>query len=704
MVRSLYSGISGLRNHQVGMDVTANNIANVNTVGFKAGRVTFEEAMAQLLQGASRPAGNAGGTNPLQVGLGMSVGSIDTILTQGNLQTTGQITDLALEGKAYFAYSNGEGNFYGRNGALQLDSLGRLVSPTNGFRLQGMMAAVDGTYPPGTAIGDIRIPYGEKSPARETSMVRYACNLDSDSEGLGTVAHSNRFLAQAADTDTMSSLFDEDGNDLGIQEGDQLIVSVSGEDPEYINVTPGMSMTDFAIEVQNYLRGVTGSTFITVDATGGDFTVDATLDPAVSITGLQISSSRPGSNSYIANAFSFPPEIQGGTFHTVTGFRAPATATDNLADIFDANGQTLGLESGDEININGAIGGRNITTSSAVFNDPADPDSIVTLADLAELIQQAFRLPQTDGTIYENDSVSINQANTDDDRIPDGSIVIRGQREEAFAINSISISATDSNNSVPAPRIFNANMAFTEIQAARNTGVQGTSIVVYDESGDSHAITTTFTHSGIPGEWLWEITTEGGEQIIGGNRGRITFGQDGSPSSFTFDDNSTAFRFDPMNGSNVVEINLDVGTPGSYRGVTQFRSPSTTVAREQDGYPMGKLQEISIDENGEISGVYTNGISKSIARIYVAEFNNPAGLMKVGDSMYSTSNNSGEAVMLRPGVGSATKVKPGALEMSNVELATEFTNMISTQRGFQANARVITTSDTMLQELVQLIR
>lgn len=704
MVRSLYAGISGLRNHQVGMDVTGNNIANVNTVGFKAGRVTFEESMAQLLQGASRPAGNAGGTNPLQVGLGMSVGSIDTILSQGNLQTTGQITDLALEGKAYFAFSNGEGNFYGRNGALQLDSLGRLVSPTNGFRLQGMMAAVDGTYPPGTAIGDLRIPYGEKAPARETSMVRYACNLDSDSAGLGSVTHTNRFIAQAQDTDTMSALYDTDGNDLGIQAGDQMAISVSGEEPVYVTVTPTMTLADFAVEVQSYLRDVTGSLQVTADATGGNFTVDTSFDPTVSIVGLQISSNRPGSNSYISNAFTFPPVIENGDAYTVTGLRAPATETDNLADIFDANGQTLGLEVGDEININGAIGGANVPTTTATYNDPADPDTLVTLADLARAIQQTFRLPATDGTIYENPSVTVNNANTDDDRLPDGSIVIRGQREEAFAINSLSITATDSNNDVPAPRRFNANMTFTEIQAARDTGVQGTSIVVYDESGDSHSITTTFTHSGIPGEWLWEITTEGGEQILGGNRGRITFGQDGSPSSFTYDDNSTAFRFDPMNGSNVVNVNLDVGTPGSYRGITQFRSPSTTVAREQDGYPMGKLQEISIDENGEISGVYTNGISKSIARIYVAEFNNASGLMKVGDSMYSLSNNSGEAVLLRPGVGSATKIKPGALEMSNVELATEFTNMISTQRGFQANARVITTSDTMLQELVQLIR
>jgi flagellar hook protein FlgE len=227
---------------------------------------------------------------------------------------------------------------------------------------------------------------------------------------------------------------------------------------------------------------------------------------------------------------------------------------------------------------------------------------------------------------------------------------------------------------------------------------------VYDQSGDAHTLVMTFTHSGTPNEWLWTARTEGGEELFGGSNGRMTFGQDGSPSSFTYDDGSTAFRFDPMNGSNIVSVNLNVGTPGSFLGVTQFRSDTTTVAREQDGYPMGKLQEISIDERGEIYGVYTNGISKSLARIYLAEFNNPAGLLKLGDSMYGKSNNSGDAVLQRPGIGTASTIKPGSLEMSNVELATEFTSMITTQRGYQANARVITTSDQLLQELVQLVR
>jgi flagellar basal body rod protein FlgG len=119
MMRSLFAGVSGLRNHQVQMDVIGNNIANVNTVAFKASRVTFKEAFAQLVQGASRPPGNvtdvAGGRNPVQVGLGMNIGSIDLLFTQGNLQATGVTTDLAIQGDAFFVVSDGAQRYYTRS-------------------------------------------------------------------------------------------------------------------------------------------------------------------------------------------------------------------------------------------------------------------------------------------------------------------------------------------------------------------------------------------------------------------------------------------------------------------------------------------------------------------------------------------------------------------------------------------------------------
>ena len=137
MLRSLYAGVSGLRNNQVRMDVIGNNIANVNTVAFKAGRVTFKEGFAQLLQGASRPPGDQGGINPIQIGLGMQIGSIDQIFNQGNLETTGLATDVAIQGDSFFVVRKGNQSFYTRAGNFQVDALGQLVSPANGFIVHG---------------------------------------------------------------------------------------------------------------------------------------------------------------------------------------------------------------------------------------------------------------------------------------------------------------------------------------------------------------------------------------------------------------------------------------------------------------------------------------------------------------------------------------------------------------------------------------
>jgi flagellar hook protein FlgE len=175
MMRSLFAGVSGLRNHQVRMDVIGNNVANVNTVAFKTGRVTFKEGFAQLLQGASRPPGDHGGINPIQIGLGMQVGSIDTLFTQGNIETTGIATDLAIQGGSFFVVAKGNEHYYTRSGNFQLDADGRLVSPTNGFVVQGRMA-FDGKLVDG--ITDIRLPFGQKTPAQATTAMSLGGNLN----------------------------------------------------------------------------------------------------------------------------------------------------------------------------------------------------------------------------------------------------------------------------------------------------------------------------------------------------------------------------------------------------------------------------------------------------------------------------------------------------------------------------------------------
>jgi len=213
MMRSLYSGVSGLQNHQVRMDVLGNNIANVNTIGFKKGRVNFQDLISQSMQGAARPTEELGGVNPKQVGLGMNIASIDTIHTQGSLQTTGVMTDLSLQGDGFGILRSGDKHLYTRAGAFGLDEEGILVNPANGMRVQGWSAqTLEGVSYINTSdsVGDLVIPVGGKDPAVQTREVYLACNLDKRTaeipEGAGPRA------AQEGTWSTSFDIFDSFGN------------------------------------------------------------------------------------------------------------------------------------------------------------------------------------------------------------------------------------------------------------------------------------------------------------------------------------------------------------------------------------------------------------------------------------------------------------------------------------------------------------
>jgi flagellar hook protein FlgE len=187
MMRSLFAGVSGLKNHQTRMDVIGNNVANVNTLAFKSGRVTFQEAFSQTLSGAVAPGNGIGGVNAKQVGLGSQVGSIDTLFTQGNIESTGISTDLAIRGDSFFVVSDGARQFYTRAGNFQLDADGRLVNPTTGFKLQGRMAQ-DGVLV--DSITDIQLPFGQKTPASASTGSVLGGNLDSGA-ATGTVEETS---------------------------------------------------------------------------------------------------------------------------------------------------------------------------------------------------------------------------------------------------------------------------------------------------------------------------------------------------------------------------------------------------------------------------------------------------------------------------------------------------------------------------------
>ncbi len=183
MMRSLFSGVSGLKNHQTRMDVIGHNISNVNTYGYKATRVTFQDMLSQTIAGAAKPEENRGGVNPKQVGLGMTIASIDRLFTQGSLQTTGNQTDVAVSGDGFFIVADGDKRYYTRSGTFGLDRDGNLVNPSNGLKVQGWKATTDTN---GQKIvrangqtEDLVLPVYGKIDAKETNNVRYKCNLDS---------------------------------------------------------------------------------------------------------------------------------------------------------------------------------------------------------------------------------------------------------------------------------------------------------------------------------------------------------------------------------------------------------------------------------------------------------------------------------------------------------------------------------------------
>ena len=182
MMRSLFSGVSGLKNHQTRMDVIGNNISNVNTTGFKSSRVTFSDTLNQTMTGAAAPTENLGGTNPKQIGLGSAISSIDLLFTDGSVQSTGKNTDLCLSGNGLFVVSNGSQTYYTRNGAFEFDANGNYVIPGSGMYVQGWMGT-DGTVNTTGAAGNITIPAGKSMESATTTMATYTNNLNASTTG-----------------------------------------------------------------------------------------------------------------------------------------------------------------------------------------------------------------------------------------------------------------------------------------------------------------------------------------------------------------------------------------------------------------------------------------------------------------------------------------------------------------------------------------
>lgn len=649
MMASLYAGVSGLRNHQVKMNVIANNIANINTIGYKTGRVNFQEALVQTYKGAGRPSSIRGGTNPVQLGLGMQVGTIDTLFQQGGLELTGQITDLAIQGSGFFILGDTNGNkWYTRAGSFGFDANSNLVDLASGLYVMGRMADSSGEIPTISTIGQITLPFGQQDPARATEAVWLANNLD------------------ASATDSIAAL---------VQAGTSNVTVVSGK----------------AVD------GVGGTHTITIS---GSQAQQASYTGARSGLGLTNTLGSLG----VTDFSDWTLTVDGSRVETISGFNADSTIDDLINFINQISGLTAELT---------ALGEILITRDKA--GSPADYSFVSSASAAGNIVDQVFTLGSPAGTTFTSAGGAATTFVATDSFVPS-----RGTGAATGPVVSTLDLVTDSNTGLVTGLSglggggveisagaggLSATGAGSELVVQTNDTLHTTSINVFDSQGGRHTLSIEFFKSIVQNRWEWTVNMLGDERVVSGGTGYVLFNGDGSINTFAYNDGVDVITIDPNSGADYMTIAFNSGTTSGFDGLTGFASGSYTASIiRQDGYGMGILEKIDIDQDGNISGIFTNGTNRILAQIMLADFSNEAGLRRAGRSMYQVTANSGPGIEGMAGSTISGQISSGALESSSVDIAQEFTSMITTQRGFQANARIITTSDSLLDELVNIKR
>jgi len=580
MLKSLYSGVSGLQAHQIAMDVESNNIANVNTTGFKYSRANFSDLLSQTSAIATAPQGDLGGKNPVQVGLGTTISSTTRIFAQGSIQNTDKNTDVAIQGDGFFIVSPDGGNTYNytRSGDFKFDANGNFVD-NNGFVAQGWLqdpdtGKVDSTAP----IQDINIPPGMTTPAQPTSEVVLKANLNSGP----TVESFSPTYSIAADgtgpgVDTpedMGVLFNENGDAFLLQDGEGVNISFDG--------------------------GATTTAFLYTDLTTNPVDTD--------------------------------PDSDTKYFHTMADLRE---AIENEAD------------------------------------DTADTSVIV------------------------NEQGQIEIQNDDANR--DLNIVVSGYTDSDTVENTLFTRSMSGLNAVLAH-----GTGGKALSQGFEAATHSSAIDVFDSLGTKHTLTMSFRKTAIHD---WSMTVDvpapgklnGEDQIVGS----ISFNDDGSLA--TYDPPSVSFTANNGSAPNQ-SINLSLGTPNEFDGMTSFDSASATSGISQDGYTGGDLVGIRIDQSGTLVGSFSNGRSFGLAQLGMAKFTNNEGLSVEGSNLFRQSANSGDPIIGTAATAGRGFIQSSALEGSNVDLSKSLTNLIIIQRGYEANGKTITTSDEMLQTLLGLKR
>ena len=684
MMRSLFSGVAGLKTHQTRMDVIGNNIANVNTTAYKSQSMVFNDLLYQTTQAASGANTNTGrgGINPRQIGLGAKTGAISTAIeTQGSAQSTNNPWDVMIEGDLFFIVNDGSQNFFTRDGSFTVDGSGNLVMSSTGFTVMGWQVDPE--------TGDIR------SDVVSALRIMHPDNLTAAPEAT-SMAYMNGILDR---TDTS------------------------------INSTEGVIRTLTFFDAQGYEYTAKFS----VHGTGNDDVFRVQLDDILDSTGMSLVEKYNLSN--IDQIASFGDTIPstttsrydmatGVTYHQATGaagdtddiFYVEQALSSILAD-YDRHAMVVAAGN-NNVRITD-IQGKDMSqpTVDVAENDQITVEGSITLTR-AQLEAEPYNLiyNTADQKYYRQDgpdsssSIVIDGAN-DAEIAQAWADALRGM-EGLNAVTVSSIAVDGENVTISFTDTFTASQASTY-----NTGTQGfnTAIVVNDDNMTQIKEQVYNLQDGDGKKYgivyIGSETTKGNQIVFDHDTGLFSYvgSQGRDTATLTFNTAVSNMAGETVDLSQFGNIEIDFASITNFGNGGKCTLEMTNGSKDNSalgsGRKVGALIGVEIGQDGRITASYDNGLTKLLGQIAVAEFANASGLSKAGNNLYSATQNSGEF----DGVGvditaNGGQMTSGVLEMSNVDLSSEFTTMITTQRGFQANSRIITVSDTMLEELVNLKR
>ena len=597
MMRSLYSGVAGLKTHQTKMDVIGNNIANVNTTAYKASSIVFNELMSQTTQRASGPnaATGLGGVNARQIGLGVKSGAINiNISGQGSAQSTGNPFDIMITGDNFFVVSNGLENFFTRDGSFYVDGAGNLAMTSTGYNVMGWQVDPETGFIKQDNVTALRI--------MSTANMTYPPEATTMANMSGIIDKNDTDVTNPNGKAVNLNFFDA----LGYQYTAKFVFKQSGDVNEY------------SLELDKIL-----------DSTGKEVEMDqATLD---SLLGGATKQYKNGKIAFDDKTYEW--NATGQMINSATG-----EIMADLTKMYD--GGSLKANRDEEIEL--------------TYTDKISNDSVTVTKTVQEQLDAIAKAYGYEGATDE----FLNQ------------LVQAPAGADAVATPAAEISVSQ----------MLANLAQSPAAAVTE--------------GEKMTLPTTGSFDTVGRNY------HGIKVMFDGDSGKFA-GINGQPTVTNAKLNLSAL------GGNFQDIDIDFSETSMFdnKGTSTIGAISGDLDGLGTGRRLGDMIGVSIQRDGMIYASYDNGMTRLLGQIATAAFANASGLEKSGDNLYSATMNSGEF----DGIGvditaNGGYMSTGQLEMSNVDLSAEFTDMITTQRGFQANSRIITVSDTLLEELTNLKR